>query len=338
MSVRSFRSFFPVILLILAAAALEAQTASKKLTFEVATVKPAAPLDMAKVAADIQAGKMPNFGPHLDVSRATYNYVTLKELITLAYKVRTYQVDGPSWLATERFDVVGTYPEGATKADAPAMLRALLEERFKLSAHKQTQEHKVLALVVGKNGPKMKAVDSAPQPIDPDTPLQPGEQQYDSSEGPIRMKINPDHSITMNMGERGTIVQKIDVQNQAIRWESDSVSMSGFAETLSQTLSQIGGAGASQVVDMTGLKGHYHVGIEISLADILAMARSQGFAVPSPPPSGGANAGPASAASDPSGGTSIYQSVEQLGLKLEERKAPVEELVVDHVEKTATEN
>src|ERR1017187_8137767 len=63
-------------------------TASGNLTFDVASVRPAPPLDMAKLQADMQAGKMPRFGPHVDASRAEYNYMSLKELIANAYKVK----------------------------------------------------------------------------------------------------------------------------------------------------------------------------------------------------------------------------------------------------------
>jgi hypothetical protein len=58
--------------------------------FDVATVKPAAPLDFQKLAADFQAGKMPRMGPHVDSSRAEYIYMSLKELIVVAYGVKPY--------------------------------------------------------------------------------------------------------------------------------------------------------------------------------------------------------------------------------------------------------
>ena len=92
-------------------------------------------------------------------------------------------------------------------------------------------------------------------------------------------------------------------------------------------------------MDMTDLKGNYQVAVEISLADIMAMARAQGMNLPMAPASGGAaGASPAAAASDPGGGSSVFASVKKLGLKLEPRKAKVEQLVIDHVEKTPTEN
>jgi uncharacterized protein (TIGR03435 family) len=72
------------------------------------------------------------------------------------------------------------------------------------------------------------------------------------------------------------------------------------------------------------------------MADIAALARNLGMNVPTGPPSGGANTVPE--ASDPGGGSSVYESVSQMGLKLEDSKATVDRLVIDQVEKTPTEN
>jgi uncharacterized protein (TIGR03435 family) len=87
---------------------------------------------------------------------------------------------------------------------------------------------------------------------------------------------------------------------------------------------------------MTGLKGYYELDTEISMADIAALARNLGMNVPTGPPGGGTNTVPE--ASDPGGGSSVYESVSQMGLKLEDSKATVDRLVIDHVEKTPTEN
>ena len=117
-----------------------AQVAASNLTFDVASVRPSPPLDMQKLRADMQAGKMPNFGMHINGLRAEYIYLTLKDLITLAYKVKGVQVTGPAWLGTEHFDIVATMPEGSKRDDAPAMLKALLAERFKLVAHRDLKK------------------------------------------------------------------------------------------------------------------------------------------------------------------------------------------------------
>jgi uncharacterized protein (TIGR03435 family) len=90
------------------------------------------------------------------------------------------------------------------------------------------------------------------------------------------------------------------------------------------------------VVDQTGLTGNYQVAFELSQADVLAAARAAGMQIPGAPGAGGA--GPATAAADPSGGTSAYQSVEKMGLKLEQRKASVDYTVIDRLEKAPTED
>jgi len=330
-----FRSIsFTACAALIACGTLAAQTAPAKLAFDVATIKPPPPLDPAKMAADMQAGKTPRLGMHISGDRVEIFDVPLKGLIASAYNVQRYQVTGPDWLASEHFDIEAKFPEGAGKDDVAAMLQSLLADRFKLVAHRETAEHKVLALVVAKGGPKLKESKATPQPIDPKAPLKPGEMTFDAADGPIRMTRNHDGSTTLNLGAKGIITQKFDAQNQTLHLDSSMVTMAGFADTLSTILTQMGGL---QVADMTGLKGNYEVSVQISLADLMALARSQGFVTPPLPKGGAADAGPAMA-SDPSGGTSVYQSVKQLGLNLEERKAPVEQLIVDHVGKQPTEN
>ncbi|MGD0889838.1 MAG: TIGR03435 family protein [Acidobacteriaceae bacterium] len=318
------------------AAARSAAPAASDLTFDVASVRPSAPLDQAKLMAQMQDGKMPNFGMHLDGLRAEYNYMSLKELIVAAYKVKPYQVTCPDWLATEHYDIVARLPEGSNKEDAAAMLKALLAERFKLQAHTEAQERPVLALVVGKGGPKLK--DSpAPEPIDESAELKPGERKLDLPDGPARVTQDLDlkkgMNAVVNMGTRGTYKQKIDFTTMVAQVDGTGVSMAGFVDILSQIM-QIGGPSAKPVVDETGLTGHYEVSLNLSLADLMAAGRSSGQGMPGGGPGGGTTE-----ASDPGGaGSTIYATVEKMGLKLEPRKAPVEQLVVDSAEKMPTEN
>jgi uncharacterized protein (TIGR03435 family) len=90
------------------------------------------------------------------------------------------------------------------------------------------------------------------------------------------------------------------------------------------------------VVDMTDLKGKYQIALDLTMDDLKNIARAAGMAMPGGGPSGGSSTAPAEA-SDPSG-SSIYQSLQNMGLKLDARKAPIEAIVVDHVEKMPTEN
>jgi uncharacterized protein (TIGR03435 family) len=311
--------------------------AASDLTFDVASVRPSA-MDMAKLQAALLAGKMPRMGAHVDASRAEYDWMTLKSLIAAAYDVKEYQISGPDWLNksdAQRFDIVAKMPEGASKDDAPKMLRALLAERFNLKAHFETQEHAVLALVVGKGGAKLKDSPAAAAPIDPDAPLKPGETSIDGPDGPVRITRNSNGTMTENMGAKGTYTIKMD--GQTIHMEADTMTMAGFADMLTGIM-QMGGAGGKQVVDMTALKGNYQVAVDLSMADIMAAAKAQGVGMPGGG-GGGTGGTEATAASDPGGGgDTAYASVEKLGLKLESRKAPVKQVVVDSAEKTPTEN
>lgn len=323
--------------LILAVSA-SGQMASSNPAFEVATVKPSPPLDMAKLASEVQAGRMPRFGPRVDALQAEYHYMALKDLIANAYKVKAFQVSGPAWLATERFDIVAKMPDGASKDDAPTMLQALLQERFKLTAHRTTAEQPVFALVVGKDGPKLKESPATTEAIDENAPLKPGERKMDGPNGPMRVTRNADGSTTVSMGAKGTMTMRMDVSNQTMTLESSTVTMAGFADMLTNALQRSGGVDR-QVVDMTGLKGNYQVAVEFSLAKAMAAAQAQGMVPPKAAAGGGAaDASPAAVASDPGGTSTVFASVKKLGLKLEPRKAMVEQLVIDHVEKTPTEN
>jgi len=313
--------------------ALRAQAPAAAVTFEVATIKPAAPLDPAAMAAAMRAGQRPRIGALVEGDRADYRYMALRDLIASAYKLQTYQIAGPDWMTQQRFDIVATLPAGSTKEDAPAMLKQLLAERFKLTAHAETQDRPVLGLVVGKSGPKMKEAPPT-EPIDESKPLEPGVMKMDGPDGPMRIKINADGSQTINMGVKGVITQRMDGATQSLKLEATSITMEGLAQMINRLMSASGG-GTKQVVDLTGLKGYYSLSIDLSLAEIMAMAQNAGI-MARPAPSTDSTG--VASASDPGGGSSIYASVQALGLKLESRTAPVMKLVVDHVEKTPTEN
>ena len=96
----------------------------------------------------------------------------------------------------------------------------------------------------------------------------------------------------------------------------------------------------SPVVDQTGLKGNYDFDLDYAPDEGPPMSPA---GVPPPPPVGGAPGGgegnvPSAGAPDISG-VSIFTAVQsQLGLKLDTKKGPMELIVVDHIEKTPTEN
>lgn len=314
--------------------------AQPKPAFEVATIKPSPPLDPAKLAAALQAGgKMP-VGANVDSVRAEFLYLDLRSLISYAYGVKPYQITGPDWLATARFDIAAKMPEGSKKDDAPKMLQTLLEERFKLTTHRASAEHPVLALVVGKGGPKLKASAEKPVAIDESAPLKPGELKMDGSDGPVRVKVDmTTGSSVIDMGLKGKMSYRLNPATQSFHIDFSMMTMTGFADMVTQLFQQLGGTGGRQVVDMTGIQGNYDASVELSLMELINMARAAGADIPVGPPGGPGRQGNVPVASDPGGGgASLTDAVQSMGLKLESRKATVDQLIVDHIEKTPTEN
>jgi len=323
------------------AALLVPQTAalaqpSPKLEFEVASIKPSG-LDQMKIAQQVASGQMPRLGKHINDARAEYLFMSLADLIVEAYKIKAHQLTGPDWLkggmTAQRFDVVAKMPAGATKDDSRVMLQKLLADRFKLQVHRETREQPVLALVVAKGGAKLKETAEEGNPIDPDAPLKPGEMKMDTGEGEARMKVGKDGTASIDMGKKGRMDYSFDRTNMSLHLAASQMTMEGFVDMLTQ-FSKMGGGEGRTVVDKTGLKGNYQIALDIPMADLMNMARAAGANVPDSAP--GATA-PADAASDP-GSAGVLQSVHNLGLKLENQKASVDVLIVDHAEKMPTEN
>ena len=148
--------------MLLAAAWIPLAFSQTRSAFEVATVKPATPVDQAQEIASVQAGQTPRRGPHYAPGRAEYTDMRLKDLIVIAYSVKSDQIVGPDWLATERFDVVAKLPQGTSRNDAPAMLRASARTVSGLTLHHADAQRSVLILVVAKGGPKLISFGSAP--------------------------------------------------------------------------------------------------------------------------------------------------------------------------------
>lgn len=115
-------------------------------SFEVASIKPAPPPADGRLFI-----RMRDDGGRLD-----YVNVSLRDVIRNAYKVKDQQISGPDWLDSERYNIEAKFPAGATKADVPAMLQALLKDRFQVSYHKDSKLMPVYGLMVAKGGAKLK--------------------------------------------------------------------------------------------------------------------------------------------------------------------------------------
>src|SRR4051794_3428848 len=154
------------VVLLAASSAPGAQTPSDSNTnpsFEVVSVK-------RNVTAEGPAG----FNPRTD--RFTRTAVTARELVASAFRRRGFEnvqvVGGPNWLDSDRFDITAKIEDGAGTLEqlylpdgkgspgrAYLMVRALLQDRFKLRAHWETREMPVFALTLarrdGRLGPRL---------------------------------------------------------------------------------------------------------------------------------------------------------------------------------------
>ena len=239
----------------------QAQQQPTKPAFEVASVK-------VNQSMSQDMGLNRTLGGGLEVKNGT-----LRTLVSFAYDIRGDQISGgPSWLDTERYDILAKAPAGVkisnpdtpwmAPADDPvrARLQTLLAERFHLAVHRETKEMTVFALVQDKAGAK----------------LQPWKEG--------------------------------DLPGPSMRLEYTKLTCRKYTMQLlaSNILSARLG---TTVVDKTGITGEYNF--------VMTFGPDQ----------------PASKGSSTDGPAFLEALRDQLGLRLERQKGPVEMLVIDHAEK-----
>ena len=226
--------------------------------------------------------------------------VTVETLITMAYSTlgQPIKIFGlPSSSTAAHFDVEAKAAGNASMDEMRPMLQAMLADRFKLAAHRETRQLPEYALVLvkeGKTGPKLtphagdsKCADISAGP--PPTP-RPGETPP-----------TPCGGFAVGVSQGGGHIA------------SQKVTMSGLAGVLTRFVDRT-------VVDQTGLTGAYDV--DLTFTPVQS---------PFPPGLGGPPA--ATNSSDPNAPPLIFTALqEQLGLKLKPETAPADVLVIDHVE------
>jgi uncharacterized protein (TIGR03435 family) len=299
--------------------------------FEVASIKAAQPVNPIEVMHGNVLVGMKMDGVRVDIAN-----LTLMDLIRMAYEVKPYQMAASERVkGGERWDIQAKLPEGATAAQIPAMLQALLAERFKLAAHRETREHPVYALVVGKSGAKMKEADP------PNAGTETGEKSPHEAMMAGHGRAAGVHvnggamSLFLSNEDLGQVRLSPSPSGAGMRLEAKAASMRALADILSRMLDR-------PVVDKTELKGKYEVAVDLTQENMRTMAATAGFAMPRMGPGGMGpegdmhGGGDSATASEPA--ATLFQSVQQLGLRLEARKAPMEMIVVDHVDNSPTEN
>jgi uncharacterized protein (TIGR03435 family) len=224
--------------------------------FEVASVKP---VDLSTLGDAISM----NIGTvrHEEV---TFGNATLNDCIRFAYGMGSdAQITGPDWIKSKQFlyDVAAKGRPDVSRDQLQEMMQTVLAERFKLITHREQKEMSYYALVVAKNGPKIRQVKDVP----------------DGFRG------------TTYGGRIHSILQ-----------------MPGLAYLLSRFETE------RPIIDSTGLPGMYEVKLEWALRQLQNP--------------------------DSAPGPSLFTALsEQLGLRLEARKGPLEILVVDSAEKVPAE-
>jgi uncharacterized protein (TIGR03435 family) len=218
--------------------------------FEVASVKPtAANADPLRAMAPRlalmrslvhQNGIIPG-----DKGRVHIEHWPLLDLIAAAYRVRTTEISGPTWLGDQYFDIDAKIPTGTPADQRNEMLQMLLEERFGLKLHRESKVESGFALVVGKNGPKLKA--SAPPP-ESRKDLSPEEQKAlarEQAEGAMKLM-----QASMKKGP----------QRPGSRASWTGITAGDLANRLARLAE-------GPVVDLTGLTGKYDVLVEMWQGD-----------------------------------------------------------------------
>jgi uncharacterized protein (TIGR03435 family) len=222
-------------------------------TFEVASVKP----NKARVRQSMT----------MNPGGIAYTSVSLIDGLQAAYGVKRYQIAGPDWLGSERYDINARTGGAATNEQIRAMLQTLIADRFKLSLHREKKELPVFAILVGKNGARLKVGDSG------------GERSMGPAPGGLAFT---------------------------------NASMEDLANFLQQPLSR-------PVFDLTGLAGRFDFTIRLTEKS-------------------GDDADPTKRAVRDSEPSLFMDALDDLGLKLDPRKAAVEMLVVDRAEKVPSED
>ena len=224
-------------------------------SFEVASIKPATTNDP----------RYYKFAAGGDRFRGTN--ISLQDWIKTAWAVTDFEMIGaPQWISAENFDIDAKAERPIRSVDEGyQMLKSLLEDRFSLRVHRETTEMPMYALVVQKNGLKMK----------------PAADQTGTTGGVREVRYG--------------------------RIAGEALPASTIAGILS-------GLAGRRVLNKTALMGRYDVDLRYT------PDWGQPGATPEP--------------TNSPDGESLFGALQnQLGLKLESTRGPVEVLIIDHIER-----
>jgi len=231
-----------------------------------------------------------------DPRQTAYANISLTNLLAKAYGVDSYQISGPEWrdLLDTRYDFAARIPNGATEEQFKTMLQNLLAERFRLALHHDLREFQVWELGVGENGPKFKESELVESSATP-RPTLPAA----AARPGVAPKI--DQNGFAQIDHPGLVVWRTEDSKGL------AAHMTAKAQPLSALVSNLGSLLHSLVVDKTGLQGKYDFMLEYA-ADGGMDGRNDSL-------------------------PNIVTAVQdQLGLKLDRKKGPIDFLIVEHAE------
>lgn len=269
------------------------KTPAQKPRFEVASIKPNRSGSSYLTSNGFQA------------CNYVANNATLKTMVTFAYRLPSGQVlpldrviGGPSWIETDHFDVESKRRNEADSISLDQvllMVQSLLEERFQLRTHWSTQDLPVYDLAVAKDGLKLKKSENQTQ-----LPPPAGNPVLHCSGTPGGPPPLPAPSTGSSGGTetRGPITATFD---------SSGVSITSTGVTVSTLVDFLQGYTDRPIINKTGLAGVYQFKLRFS-PERLGVTRA-------------------------ASGPSIFIAIQELGLKLESNKAPLDVLLIDSVQR-----
>jgi uncharacterized protein (TIGR03435 family) len=285
------------------------QAPEPKLEFEAASVRQAAPPAPGEVFGMFG-------GPgSTDPERVRFRGASLQSLLVRAFDLPLSRLSAPDWLETTQFDITAKLPAGATAKQVNRMLRSLLVDRFKLVARTEKRDFPVYDLVVAKGGIKMKVSTAEPPPPPASRgPVEADPAKAAAAAAALQAQIRANRGAVDKDGFPALPDDNIATQRTGVNNGRAWANARGqTVEQIATILQRNGGLGVgARVTDKTGLTGRYDFKLEYASAV-------------------------STASDDPL--PDVFSAVQsQLGLKLEKGTAQFDVLVIDHIEKTPTDN